>query len=388
MSPDTPAGQTSQSGQSGAAFCFRVKQERPGWNLLQPVPSKTTVDLAALVCGAPEFLGLGSGEAPCQAAVVLSERGDARVVAAVDEFGGITLVGCPGQLTRDALTTVTQELLVFNGRLWRMPSEEFSSVFEKRLGQGLGHYFSNRAAIGWSENGFRSGLGRSLERGRFPVVLLLSDSNQEVVEAVAHLKSHNIEVKPLGVELYESSGVEIVMPRVLEVAGLGPHEEREPAKLGSRPTPYQPRTPARPQPSTAGPGAPESAPRSGPAPAKKMPWSDEPAPPVVETEPAAVDQGDDVSVSVSPMPTETAPAKKMPWSDEPAPPVSEVVPPPAQSKPVTAVPPPAPRPAAARSSWDGTMPGVMAGKRPPRRAQEGPGTTKGQEQAKNGRHWQ
>jgi len=117
VSPDTPLGPNSQSGQPGAAFIFRVKQELPDWNVLHPVPSKTTVDLATLVCGAPEFLGMVGGEAHCQAAVVLSERGDARVVAAVDEVGGITLIGCPAQLTRDALTTVTQELLVFNGRL-------------------------------------------------------------------------------------------------------------------------------------------------------------------------------------------------------------------------------------------------------------------------------
>ncbi len=335
--------------------------------------------MAALVCSAPEFLGLDGGDASCQAAVVLSERGDARVVAAVDEVGRITLVGCPAQLTRDVLTTVAQELLVFTGRLWRMPTEEFSSVFEKRLGQSLGDYFSNRVAIGWSENGFRSGLGRSLEHGRFPVVLLLADSNQEVVEAVAHLKSHNIDVRSLGVELYESSGVEIVMPMVLEVAEPGPQADMEPARQVPRPTPYQPRTPAWPQSATAGPGVTE--------PARKTPWSDEPAPPVVETEPAAVDQAVDTSVSASPMPTEPAPSTQMPWSEEPAPPLSEVVPPPAQSKPVTAVPPPAPRPVAAKPVWDGTMPGVMAGKRPPRRSPEGPGAQKGQEQAKNGRHW-
>ncbi len=330
---------------------------------------------------------MGAGEAPCQAAVVLSERGDARVVAAVDEFGGITLVGCPGKLNRDALTTVVQELIVFTGRLWRMPSEEFSSVFEKRLGQSLGEYFSNRAAIGWSENGFRSGLSRSLERGRFPVALLLSDSNQEVVEAVAHLQSHNLEVKSLGVELYESSGVEIVMPRVLDVAEPEPREVREPAKPGSRPTPYQPWTLPRPQPSTAGSGLPASAQRPGPAPATKMPWSADPATPVVEAEPATVDQDDDISVSGSPTSTETAPAAEMPWSAEPPPPEPGIVPPPVQSKPVTAAPPPAPRPAAAKPSWDGTMPGVMAGKRPPRRAQEGQGTTKAQEQTKDGGHW-
>jgi hypothetical protein len=387
VSPDTPLGPNSQSGQPGAAFIFRVKQELPGWNVLHPVPSKTTVDLAALVCGAPEFLGMVGGEAHCQAAVVLSERGNARVVAAVDEVGGITLVGCPAQLTRDALTTVTQELLVFNGRLWRMPSEEFSTVFEKRLGQSLSDYFSNRAAIGWSENGFHSGLGRSLERGRFPVVLLLSDSNQEAVEAVAHLKSHNIEVRSLGVELFESSGVEIVMPRSLEVAEAGPREDRQPATLVPRPTPYQPRTPTRPQPSTAGTGVVETVPRPASAPASKTVRPVEPAPPVVETEPAAVDQDVDTSVAVSPTPAEPAPVRKMPWTDMPAPPVSELVPPPAQSKPVTAAPPPAPKPPAARAGWDGTMPGVMAGKRPPRRSPEGQGmhNNRGHEQA-NGRH--
>jgi hypothetical protein len=377
-------GPAEQPGQSGTAFCFRVEQERPGWSLLQPIPSNKTVDLAALVCSAPEFLGMDGGEAPCQAAVVLSERGDARVVVAVDDVGGITLVGCPSQLTRDALTTVAQELFVFTGRLWRMPSDEFSSVFEKRLGRSLGDYFSSRVAIGWSESGFRSGLGRSLERGRFPVVLLVTDSNQEVVEAVAHLRFHNIEVKSIGVELYESSGVEIVMPRVLEILEPEPHEDREPAKPGSRPTPYQPRTPTRPQVSAAGPGVAETTSRPGSTPAREMPWSDEPAPPAVETELAAVDQGDS-SVSASPMPTGSSPAGETPWSDEPAQTASEVVPPPVQSKPVTPAPPPAPKPAAAKAGWDGTMPGVMAGRRPLRRSQEGTGTQKGHEQA-SGRH--
>jgi hypothetical protein len=330
---------------------------------------------------------MGDGAAPCQAAVVLSERGDARVVAAVDEFGGITLVGCLGKLSREALTTVTQELIVFTGRLWRMPSEEFSSVFEKRLGQSLGDYFSNRAAIGWSENGFRSGLGRSLERGRFPVALLLSDSNQEVVEAVAHLQSYNLEVKPLGVELYESSGVEIVMPRVLEVAGSESREAREPARTGPRPTSYQPRTPIQPLPSATGSGTTESVQRHGPAPEAEMPWSAEAGPPLDEVEPTAVDQAGDTSVSISPTSTETAPAEEAALSDEPEFLESDVVPPPAQSKPVAAAPPPAPKPAAARSSWDGTMPGVMAGKRPPRRVQDVPGMVKGQEKSKDGGHW-
>jgi hypothetical protein len=343
--------------------------------------------MAALVCSAPEFLGMDGGEAPCQAAVVLSERGNARVAIAVDEAGGITLVGCPGQLTRDALTTVAQELLVFTGKLWRMPADEFASVFEKRLGQSLDDYFSHRVAIGWSENGFRSGLGRTLDRGRFPVVMLLPDSNQEVGEAVAHLRAHNIEVRLLGVELYESSGVEIVMPRSLEVAEPGPRVDEEPARPVQRPAPVQPRAPTRPPIPTVRPSVTEPAARTEPATTVKMPWSDLPAPQAVETEPGPVDQADDTSESVAAMPTEPATEEKMPWADEPAPPMTEVVPPPAQSKPVAAVPPPAPKPVAAKPVWDGTMPGVMSGKRPPRKTPDGPGPQKGHEQAKNGRHW-
>jgi hypothetical protein len=359
-----------QPGQPGTTFCFRVKQEKPGWNVLNLVPAKTAIDLAALVCGAPEFLSMEGGEPSCQAAVVLSERGDARVVVALDEVGGVRLVGCPAQLTRLALTTVVQELLVFTGRLWRMPPEEFAAVIEKRMGGSLNDYFSSRAAIGWSENVFRTGLGRSLERGRFPVVLLLSGVNPEVTEAVAHLRSHNLEVRPLGVELYESSGVEVIMPRVLEVAEPGADEDRERTESTPRLSPSQSRTPSRPQVSrtaASGPGTVES------VSVKRAPWADEPAP---------VEESVDTVVSVAEPPTEVTPARKMPWADEPTPDVSETVPPPAKAKPLSSVPPPAAKAApAARPIWDGTMPGVMAGKRPPRRLGDGPTTHKGHEPA-------
>jgi len=313
--------------------------------------------------------------APCRAAVMLSERGEARVLAAIDEAGGISLVGCPAQLTRGALTAVVQELLVFTGRLWRMPPEEFSSVLEKGLGRSPGDYFSGRAAIGWSENGFRAGLRKSLERGRFPVVLLLAESSQDVVEAVAHLKSHNLAVKPLGVELYESLGVEVVVPKVLTVAELGPREGEEPARLVPRPTPPQPRTPQRSQLSSgqaANFGVPDSAAQSGPAPAQKMPWSDQPSPQAAASKPASVEQVGNFGVPDSAPPPGPAPAKKMPWSDQPSP---------VELKPVAAGPQPAPKPApAARPVWDGTMPGVMAGKRPAPKPPEESATRRVQEQ--------
>lgn len=365
VSPETPTDSTQQSGQTGTAFCFRVRQERLGWNLLQPVPTKTTIDLAALVCGAPEFLGMDNGVAPCQAAVLLSERGESRLVTAVDEAGTISLVGCPTQQTRGALTTVVQELLMFTGRLWRMPPDEFSSVIEKKLGHSLIDYFSSRAAIGWSENGFRAGLAQSLERGHFPIVLLLAEANREVAEVVAHLKSHNLEVKSLGVALYESQGVEIVMPRVLTVDQSNSNEDREPAEMVSRPTPPQPRVTPRSQPSTvraANPGVSGSQVQPEAAPIQTRPWSGQPAPSVPLPEAPTVEE------SVEIVELDTAEQ------------VADIEPPPVESKPVTSVPPPAARSApAARPVWDGTMPGVMAGKRPPRKVPQDSETHKGHE---------
>jgi hypothetical protein len=348
VSPETPTGSAAQPGHPGGAFCFRLKQERPGWNVLLPIPAKTIVDLAALVREVPEFLSMDGGGAPCRAAVLLSEQGDARVLAGIDEAGGICLVGYPAQVTREVLTVVVRELLVLTGRLWRMPLEEFAAVLEQRLGRSLGEHFVGKAAKDWSEAGFRAGLRQSLEQGRFPVVLLLAGTNKDAIEAMAHLKSHGIALKPLGVFLYESWGIEVVVPKVLAIAELGLHEGAEQAKSVPRPAPPPPRMPPRRfqtgQPSVAQIGASEPGQQSGPAPAVEMPWAHQQVP----------------KPAVAPGPAPVGPR-------------------PAQSQPV---PKPAP---AEKPVWDGSMPGVMAGKRPPPKLPDEPQPRKGQDQSRGRR---
>ncbi len=294
--------------------------------MLLPIPAKTTGDLAALVREVPEFLGIDGGGAPCRAAVLLLEQGDARVLTAIDEAGGICLVGHPAQLTRDVLTVVARELLVLSGRLWRMPLEEFALELETGLGRSLGEHFADKAAKDWSETDFRAGLMQSLERGRFPVVMLLAGTNKDVVEALVHLKSHNLAIKPLGVELYESWGIEVVVPKVWAIPELGLHEGAEQGRSVPRPAP-PPRTPQRFQISSAQVanfGVPDPAQQSGSAPAGQMPWANTPVP--------------DRTAAPRPAPVEQKPAQPQP----------------------TAKPAPAVKPV-----WDGSMPGVMAGKRPP-----------------------
>jgi hypothetical protein len=323
----------------------------------------------------------------CHAAATLSERGDARVLAAVDEAGGITLVGCTSELSRSALTTVAQELLVYTGRLWRMPTDDLVAVFEKALGRSLADHVSSRVAIGWSEKSFRAGLRECLDQGRFPVVLLLADTSDEVAEVFDHLQSHNFSVRLLRVEAYDCDGIEVVMPKLLASTEPGLEQEEEPVSVVERaPEPEPAYVEAEPE------AEPEPGQESEPT--SKMPWSDLPSPTPDELEAATAAQVADSSGGESEpelesaaesAETEAAVAEEAIEEPEPVPQPERApaakAPPAAKLKPVVGKPPAAPRPAPMRrSAYDGTMPGIMAGKRPPPKPAVPPGPRKEQEE--------
>lgn len=272
MSLETPTGSAPHPGLPGGPFCFRSKQERSGWNVLLPIPADTIFDLAALVREVPEFLGMDGG-VPCRAAVVLSEQNDTQVLAAIDDAGGICLVGYPARPERDVLTAVVRELLTQSGRLWRMPLEEFVANVETGLGRSLGEHFSGKTAEDWSETDLRAGLKQSLERGRFPVVLLLAGANKDAIEAMVHLKSHGIALKPIGVFLYESWGVEVVVPKALVIPELDSNGIAEQVKSVPQAEPPPPSTAQ-----VANFGVPDSAQQPASTPAARMPWADLPSP--------------------------------------------------------------------------------------------------------------
>lgn len=291
-------------------FCFRAREGRTGWNVVLPNPSGTAVDPAALFAQAPDFAVSDSGHPVARISIPLAQdSAGLRLQVTVDEQGGIALAACPTKPDRAAAAALVRETLAFAGRYWRAGVEEFLKAVEPKLGKPLAAALKPKAGAGFDESQFRAGLGRSLELGRFPAFLLVSTLEGDMAAAVSYLHSLNIEVVALGVDVYESWGIEVALPHRHQL----PTAAGGPARPVARPTP----PPSRAQ---------------------------EPAPP----RPAA---------PVSSPSTEAAPR-----------PTQSFIPPPGfgklepDSKPEPDREPTIP---AGPKVWDGTQAGVMAGKRPP-----------------------
>jgi hypothetical protein len=331
---------TAQPPRQADAFCFRVKEERQAWNVLLPVPSKYSVDIGKLVASAPEFLGMDAPGPVVRLCVPVAggEAAGCQVMVAVDESGGVMVVGSPLKAERPALTSLVREILVLHGRLWRMGFVEFASLIASGTDRPLLEAMAEECGAGLDEAVLRAGLEQTLGKGHFPVVILLNSLDREAEEAVSYLKSLGLNLKAFGVELYESWGVEVALPRLLSVGE--PAREAGPGRTVPRPTPPPPRQPP-PRFQTASPavaafGKPE--PQSAPEPRREsepVQWKPTPSP----QRPWATQQ-----VSQSPKP-------------EPRP-----EPKPVETARAPAAPPPESPPE--RMIWDGTKPGVMAGKRP------------------------
>ena len=296
--------------------------------MLVPNPVAATPDIFALVKQAPEFLGMDGAGPAVRVAVHLagSEAAGAVALVAIDDAGGLSLVGCPLRNEGEAYTVVVRELLGLHGRLWRMGYDAFRSMVDKALGRPLVKLMAEKAGAGFAEPAFQAGVVRALEQGGFTVIILLNDVGSESTEAVSYLKSMGVNVKLFGVELLESWGVEIALPRLLSAGEPVPDAGLQ-ARTVARPTP-----PSRPTQRTGG-LAPASVANFGGTPAAK---------PAEESKSTVWPQGE-------------PPRRAQP------------------TRPAAAEPKPTPQPATAQIDrvWDGTKPGVMSGKRPPPKAPEG-----------------
>ncbi|MEO0085809.1 MAG: hypothetical protein ABIK37_04180 [candidate division WOR-3 bacterium] len=221
-------------------FCVRVRKPTRDWVRFPDKPGGQKVDRLELLRQAPEFLGMDTTGRPApRIAFVLPPSPSNRVLVAIDEAGGVRLAGVPDHDAAGGLATMVSELLAGGGRLWHMKLEQAEKLFDAALGSGLEATIAARVGSAWSEQKFRRGLTDSLEKGRFPIILVAERHDDATSEVVNYLRNMNLPVGLMVCELFEADGIEIVRPRVL--VALEPSAAPE----------SQPETSAAPAPSGA-----------------------------------------------------------------------------------------------------------------------------------------
>lgn len=242
------------------AFCFRAKQERTGWNVLLPVPGAGAVDLFALLKQAPEFIGMAAGQSAASVSFAISDSdpNNLRLMLVLDEAGTVTLACAPAKQDRATATALVRDVLALTARLWRMPVLEFLALAERHSGKSAATVMKEKAGADWKEDVFRTGVERSLQQGRFPLSVLVSALEPELAEAVAYLRGMNCVVSALGAELYESWGVEVLLPKSHQLSDFT--GDRSKAVQRPAPPPKSSAPPVTAQPVTAKPNPSPTAP--------------------------------------------------------------------------------------------------------------------------------
>ncbi len=221
-------------------FCARASAPSTGWLELPAVSEPGDVDLLELLKLAPEFLMMGFAEQPLPRAVaVLPQSVSGRVLIAIDEAGKITIVGCPDQKKKEGINLMVGDLLAASGRLWHQPFTVLAEMFGNKDGRALMAQLRSRAGGSLDEAQLKTAIEKSLDEGRFPVMIVVSTVDSAVEEMMNYLKGMNIAVRLLTYDRFVTDGLEIVVPRVV---GEEP-EVAKPVAVEKEPSPFLEYTP-------------------------------------------------------------------------------------------------------------------------------------------------
>jgi len=201
--------------------CVRVTQVGDRWQHFSPRFANKRLDAVQLLTEVPEFLGiLDLKDNPPLVAMVAPNSSSGRVLVAIDGRGKVYLVACPDRADESELSALIGDILATGGRFWHQPYKTIAGPFEDMLGTALTSRVSSRAGKDWSSDSFRTGVERSLNQGKFPVLVVTKELTAPIQDMLNYLKNMNLEVKPLGFRYFKSNGVELAQPVVLhEKAG-------------------------------------------------------------------------------------------------------------------------------------------------------------------------
>ncbi|MGQ9708461.1 MAG: hypothetical protein ACUVUR_06255 [bacterium] len=182
---------------------------------LQKGKKEARISLLELLHQAPEFLGMAlSSEGLPRAVAVLPNSSSGRVLIGVDELGKITLIGCPDQSVESGIGSMVGDLLAASGRLWHQPFSALTEIFGNKDGIDLIGQIRSRVGDFAIEQ-LKRNVEKSLEEGRFPIVIVVERVDETVEQMMNYLKEMNLAVRMLSYQYFQIEGVEIVLPIVL-----------------------------------------------------------------------------------------------------------------------------------------------------------------------------
>ncbi|MGQ9708460.1 MAG: hypothetical protein ACUVUR_06250 [bacterium] len=214
-------GSESWSVPVAGRFFVRVKTQQPVWQFFPPFDKRhkgfleVGLDVAELICRHPDFLNFDDRNTPpFRVALPFAKQTGmrSRVLVAVNEGGGIFIVGCPDEAKPDAYTTIIADILALGTKLWRMSYEQFSELFVETEGGLLEELMLERSRANWDFDRFRPAVVSALERGRFPIIIVTADPTGNVQQVVAYLSGMNLTVLMVGYSVWSSGGIIIIEP--------------------------------------------------------------------------------------------------------------------------------------------------------------------------------
>ncbi len=237
MAERPEATELKTAGSPADQFC--VRGTAGGWQPFVPAAAELAVDIPELVTNVPEFLSM-TGSGPQFRAAMRAEfpaQRPGQVLVALGEDGRVVLVACPQEDGPEAYSTMVADLLAAGGRLWRRDYEALAAEFRQALGSDLATAIQQRAGGNWQAQAFAQNVEAKLKQGRFPVFVVVPALAPEASEAISYLRSMNLEVKVLGVDTFQSGGIQAAAPTT-SVRPATPGKSK-PAPQPVRPAPQE-----------------------------------------------------------------------------------------------------------------------------------------------------
>ncbi|MEN9979302.1 MAG: hypothetical protein ABIK38_03035 [candidate division WOR-3 bacterium] len=200
-------------------FYVRVTGAQPVWQFfprtVKPAEMKLGPGIAELVHQHPNFLNLAdAGTVPFRVVLPLAEIADVRspVFLAVQESGGLYIVGCPDESGPGAYTTLVADILAASTRMWRMSYEQFSRLFAETEGVELEELMLARSSADWDFEQFQTAVSANLEKGRFPILIVTAEPEGEVRQVLDYLNGMNLNAGLVSYSFWASGGIVVLEP--------------------------------------------------------------------------------------------------------------------------------------------------------------------------------